>query len=319
MKKVNIIIPVYNKGKYLDRCLKSILKQKGNFLLNVIIVDDGSMDNSVEIASKYTELYDNYELIINDHKGVSETRNTGLKNASGDFVLFVDADDSINKDYVSTLVNAYEENDVDLVVSGLVKKTNNNIVCGKIQLNYQNLSLKKNGYIKFFNDKSLFEIVYTRLFNLNIIKQHNITFKDQQFGEDTLFMMEYLKYVDNVLLLSYIGYNNYIIGQTLSRRRLNNVWEETVIMADKSNDYFHDNYGRVWHYLYLRSIKLTLLNNMRSYASFKKICEKITTDWRFSNIKISKFFKTKDKIFTYCLKHRLFYLIYSKYKIMTKE
>ena len=93
--KVSLIIPVYNKGKYIKRCLDSISTQfRPGF--EVIIVDDGSTDNSVEQCLQYVDKY-HWKLSVLSHRGVSEARNYGIEYAKGEYIWFIDADDSLPK------------------------------------------------------------------------------------------------------------------------------------------------------------------------------------------------------------------------------
>ena len=92
---ISIIIPIYNSECYLDECLKSVLQQNFNNY-EVICIDDGSEDNSREIVKKYAERYEFIKIIFHEkNRGLSAARNTGLKNACGKYVLFLDADDMI--------------------------------------------------------------------------------------------------------------------------------------------------------------------------------------------------------------------------------
>ncbi len=107
---VTVIVPVYNMQQYLDSCLNSILAQVHSNL-EVLIVDDGSKDNSRDIALKFTKKDRRVRLITKNNGGVSSARNLGLHHAKGDYVAFVDADDMIHKDYVSVLLG-------DLIATG---------------------------------------------------------------------------------------------------------------------------------------------------------------------------------------------------------
>ena len=106
MKKISIIVPIYNIEKYLPRCLDSILAQTYKNL-EVILVDDGSVDNSGMIADKYARNDQRINVIHQVNKGVSAARNAGLDLATGDYIGFVDGDDYIEKDmYERLLFNA---------------------------------------------------------------------------------------------------------------------------------------------------------------------------------------------------------------------
>ena len=100
---ISIIVPVYNTEKYIERCLDSIMKQDyPNF--EVILVNDGSTDESGIIIQKYKEKYKNISYIKQENKGVGAARNAGIKVAKGDYISFVDSDDLIMEDYCSHLL-----------------------------------------------------------------------------------------------------------------------------------------------------------------------------------------------------------------------
>lgn len=115
---VSFVIPVYNVEKYLRECLDSIINQKYDFKkIEVILINDGSKDNSLEICKEYSKKYDNFKVIDKKNEGVSVARNAGIREASGKYILILDSDDFISKDSVSELYNFFEKhyNEVDIV------------------------------------------------------------------------------------------------------------------------------------------------------------------------------------------------------------
>lgn len=118
---VTIIIPVYNAEAFLPKCIESIISQSySNFEL--LLVDDCSTDNSYSICQSYSSL-DSRILIIrnNINKGVTITRNLGLDNAKGEYILFIDNDDYIDNNYIETFINALQDyDDVDLLTQNIV-------------------------------------------------------------------------------------------------------------------------------------------------------------------------------------------------------
>lgn len=94
----SIIVPVYNVEKYLDKCLKSILRQTFKDF-ECIIIDDGSQDNSNIIIDKYVKLDQRFKVIHQKNMGISAARNAGLDIAEGDYITFIDSDDYIADDY----------------------------------------------------------------------------------------------------------------------------------------------------------------------------------------------------------------------------
>jgi len=114
--KISIIVPAYNTEKYIKRCVDSILNQIFEDF-ELIIIDDGSTDNTSKIINSYTT--DNIRCIEKKNGGVGSARNLGLQNARGEYVTFVDSDDYIDKDYCSTLFNII--GDADIAVAGRAK------------------------------------------------------------------------------------------------------------------------------------------------------------------------------------------------------
>ncbi|SHI37732.1 Glycosyltransferase involved in cell wall bisynthesis [Anaerovibrio lipolyticus DSM 3074] len=116
MAKVSVIVPVYNVEKYLRRCLDSILAQTYENL-EILLLDDGSSDNSYEIMSEYAQKDSRIKIFKCEHKGIATVRKNGIEWATGDYVGFVDSDDWIEPDMYSSLYNIMVDNDCDLVSS----------------------------------------------------------------------------------------------------------------------------------------------------------------------------------------------------------
>jgi glycosyltransferase involved in cell wall biosynthesis len=115
MAKVSVVIPVYNTEKYLKKAIDSCLKQTHQNL-EIIIVNDGSTDNSSLIIQEYGNKYKNIHLIQTENRGLSEARNTGAKYSSGDYLYFLDSDDWILPDMISKCTKEAEKNNLDLVL-----------------------------------------------------------------------------------------------------------------------------------------------------------------------------------------------------------
>lgn len=113
--KVSVIVPVYNVEKYLEECLKSIVNQIYKNI-EIIIINDGSTDNSYKIIEKYKERYNFIKVIKQRNKGICEERNIGLKNAIGEFVLFVDSDDYLEPECINDVVNKINKDNSDMVI-----------------------------------------------------------------------------------------------------------------------------------------------------------------------------------------------------------
>ena len=110
---ISIIIPAYNAEKYIEKCLQSIIYQEYKDF-EVIIVNDGSTDNTKEICKKYADLDSRIRLISTENKGAGSARNTGLTEAQGRYISFIDADDFVSENYYSRMYKMIEEGNADI-------------------------------------------------------------------------------------------------------------------------------------------------------------------------------------------------------------
>lgn len=140
MIKFSFIVPVYNAEKYLDRCIKSMLKQSlQNF--EIILIDDASTDNSIGIMKKYQERNSNISIYRNEkNKGVSYSRNIGIKKAQGEYLVFCDADDWYEENALEQFSNAIEKYNADFVTSNYYISYDN----AKIKISSENQFAKEN-------------------------------------------------------------------------------------------------------------------------------------------------------------------------------
>ena len=116
-KKISIIVPVYNASAYLDRCMESLLNQTlGNEDYEIILVNDGSKDNSGEICDSYSEKNENVLALHQDNAGPAAARNAGLLRAMGKYVAFIDPDDRIENNYLEIACAQGERYDADIVL-----------------------------------------------------------------------------------------------------------------------------------------------------------------------------------------------------------
>lgn len=127
MAEFTIIIPVYNAEVYVAKCLNSVVQQSFKDF-NVVIVDDGSKDNSGKIIDAYASKYNNFMVIHQDNQGVSVARNVGIKNSDSEYICFLDADDYIENNFLELFHNEIIKSRPDLIISGVTvisdRKTN---------------------------------------------------------------------------------------------------------------------------------------------------------------------------------------------------
>lgn len=213
---VSVIVPVYNTEKYLSECIESILRQS-YFDIELLLVDDGSSDNSGKICDYYATIDKRVRVIHQSNQGVSRARNAALHTAQGKWVTFVDSDDTINTDYIENLVTTNPLFDKwTLAVSGATRIDRNTNIC-RWKQEFVNrtisiTSLSKEDW-QLLDSILLFGTTWGKLYNLEIIRTNGIKFDERlSLNEDQLFFFKYLKYVNKIVSNDNVGYNYYTDG-----------------------------------------------------------------------------------------------------------
>ena len=204
--KISVIIPVYNVEAYLDRCLWSIVNQTYKNL-EIILIDDGSQDNSGVLCDVWRKNDSRIEVIHTDNQGVSCARNEGLNRATGDFISFVDADDWLEEDMYALMVSNINENVADICISGYVLSTQNGDVFA-FEIEAERLYTCEETIREVFTPRSSrimgWELV-DKLFRRHAV--NSCRFKqDCSISEDKLFFWQVLK---NVKCVSYFPLHKY--------------------------------------------------------------------------------------------------------------
>lgn len=202
MEKISIIVPVYNCEKYIGTCIESIQGQTYQNL-EIILVNDGSKDRSAEICKSYAVHDTRIRYIEQENQGVSAARNHGIKEATGTFIMFVDADDTITDDACEKLAGHIAV-DVDLILCGfkrmfykgevLVSQYNVLPECG--DLTDQEKLGKHFGRLY---ETTLLTSVWAKMYRKQALERHTPVFReDLSLGEDALFNLKFLKDCGNI-------------------------------------------------------------------------------------------------------------------------
>lgn len=141
---LSIIVPVYNSEKFLRKCMGSIVNQKTKYKFEVIAINDGSTDTSLEILREYEKKYGFVKVITQENGGISRARNTGLNNAKGKYVGFIDNDDYIAENYVEKLLDRAYDKNAEFVKCNHVKFSGET---GEIIKSISNKEISISGYI----------------------------------------------------------------------------------------------------------------------------------------------------------------------------
>ena len=225
---IDIIIPVYNTPKIdLERCLNSIIKQTyRNY--KVYIIDDGSNDITKNYLDDFIKNKDNFIVKHIKNKGVSNARNLGIEISHSKYITFVDADDTLENNFLHEAYELIEKNNLDIIIGGYNEIKNGNIV--RTRLSLPGLHIYEGKTIDNFFEKLLIsktnetnkEIgdcptgrIYTRLFKRDSIG--NLRFDTNiHMSEDTLFMIDYTRKASKIGIIDGLWYNYYINDYSIS-------------------------------------------------------------------------------------------------------
>ena len=237
MDKVTLIIPVYNSEKYIGRCLDSILNQKyKNF--EIMIINDGSTDKSQEIINEYKQKWPNKIITIEqENKGVAITRNEAIKQAKSEYIMFIDNDDYIDKDYIEVYIKTIKNGDYDVVLGGYRRPNEH----GKI---VKKLKLKEEEWCKY-----MIMTPWAKIYKRQFLIDNHIEFLNNNIGEDIFFNINLILKSKKIKIIDYIGYNWFFNTQSVSNTSQKNIKHLQVYnLLDscynmvKDNDWLNDNY-----------------------------------------------------------------------------
>ena len=257
--RVSIIVPIYNVEKYITRCLDSVHSQTYTDI-ECILVDDKGRDESMQLAKQFVEAYKGpIKFVLCEHfvnQGLSAARNTGLKKASGDYVFFLDSDDSLPDDSIEKLVHEAEEYQYPEIVSGVTR----HILADDSYYDVKTGNFRSNedvfrGYIH--NSWNI--IACNKLIRKDIFSKHKTFFLEGITHEDVLWSFEISTYIENIIGCPHVTYNYYlgdmnsISRSPLSQKR---VLDSLIILQRKASYLSNQNI----YYLLSQHIKDNIIN-----------------------------------------------------------
>lgn len=274
MALVSIIIPVYNAEKYISVTIQSILNQTFKDI-ELILVNDGSSDNSGQICEEYAKIDERVCLINKKNEGPSIARNIGIKAAKAKYIQFVDSDDVIELSTTQKLVDCMEQYSCDMVLFGYymsirekekIKDINSISMPSKLYKSSKEFALESIPYLR----KWLINSLWSKLYRADIIKNNNILFnKDYILGEDLLFNCEYLKYVGSLYNLDESLYHYISNEASLTKKNYDNIGENQRNIYSKFREFL------INHGVYNGKLKEDFCGFYLSFAiisSIQKVC-----------------------------------------------
>lgn len=220
--KISIIVPVYNVEKYLEKCLNSIINQSLREI-EIIVVNDCSSDNSLEIIKKYMKL-DKRIILIDKIKneGVSEARNSAIEISRGEYILNIDSDDWIEQDYFFDMYEKAKKQELDILISDIILSYED-----KTTKILKDLSIKDDEilsgeeYLNIFFSNNLYGFTWNKLIKANLYRETNIRYnKNRKFIEDVELLGQMILYCKRIGKLNK-SYYNYRQGDNNSSHKKN--------------------------------------------------------------------------------------------------
>lgn len=195
MIDISIIMPCYNSAKTINRTLKSILEQKTKYNFEIVLIDDGSSDNTVNIIKGLMNSHPNINLFFQKHQFQAEARNLGIENASGKYVMFADADDLYRPNFIETMGDLIKNH--QLVIAGIEKQFSSGII------EIENHSILQNSHnqVELIGDyltknQEMDVGLWNKIFVKETITKNQLRMNNKNFFEDSLFVLQYLSVID---------------------------------------------------------------------------------------------------------------------------
>lgn len=270
---ISIIIPVYNAGEFLRETVWSVLEQDYK-AIELILVNDGSKDDSLSICNELKASDDRIIVIDQPNAGVSTARNNGLKAAKGEYVLFIDADDLLEKDMVSTLYNKAIETSADIVSCGAALIKDGVVIKEEFGTN-KLYTYDNEEALKFFLIGNKVNIgVWTKLFKKSLIDDLEFR-KNIRINEDKLFIFEALMKANKYVVYDVSKYK-YIQRNSSATRTFDSRWFDTIDVADLMFDTIKSKKGSLEFFAKINQIKvyywllLMMYRNKNSLTEYKE-------------------------------------------------
>lgn len=237
MKKVSIVVPVYNAAAYLETCITSILKQTYKNI-EVILVNDGSTDKSGEICDQYAKIDPRITAIHQQNAGPAAARNKGIEKASGTYLQFVDADDWMKQTMTNDLVTALENHEADLVICGY--ESGKQIYVPSIT-GFFDKDVFLN-YIGLLYKQIILPSPCNKMYRLERLKNNEIRFhENHSYGEDLLFNLHYIENSMSFYLLPENLYGYRQNSDSLTNSYMENMFEKQEKLYSKVKSFLEKN------------------------------------------------------------------------------
>lgn len=332
MDLISIIVPIYNVEKYLEQCIESLLNQSYK-MLEIILVNDGSTDNSGILCDKFKKIDNRIKVIHKKNEGLGLARNTGMKYITGKYVTFMDSDDYADSNLIEELYRNLKENNADTSIGGFKRvKNSGEIIFKEIYDNFtysdkevQNILLKRMLGSSPEKSDAIRMSVWNVLYSVDIIKKNNIVFPSERefISEDIVFDLDYYRFSNKVVVINTAAYNYRVNDFSLTRkyqtdkfikckilynellRKINLIYEDDSAIYRLQRQFFVN----IRSCIQQENIKVSKLRYREAIKNIRDICSDEQLQSIIRNYPINKL-KIKQRIFLILIKYQFVNLLY---------
>lgn len=263
---ISVMIPVYNSGQNLHKCIKSLMVQTYENI-QIVIVNDGSKDDSLEICRHYAQKDSRIKVVNQENGGEGAARNRGIQESDGIYICFVDADDYVKPDFVKNLYEMQKKNQTELSICGFIELKDGetlNETIGNVQIMTQAEAMEN--LLKYTSFKGY---VWNKMFVMDIIEENQIRFDPSlAIWTDVLFVFTYMKYIKKAVynpepMYYYIFWENSVSHQKNQPKVIEKSYS-AIIAKDQITNMMPEQYEGVKRQLDIRFVQsaLSVLRNI---------------------------------------------------------
>jgi glycosyltransferase involved in cell wall biosynthesis len=273
--KVSLIVPVYNVEKYLRKCLDSAINQTLNEI-EIIVINDGSTDNSLSIINEYKSMDERIKVITQKNCGVSEARNVGIRAAKGKYVAFLDSDDWVDVHFLEKMYNEAKHKDADIVICNFVNVFEGIGKFHSIKHFKFNLLSCDQALRKIISDSSLRSYTWDKLYKRILFTDNNIYYPCGMYFEDLATTFKLIYYskkiaVINEYLYNYLQRKGSITKKVNEKSILDNIKAIAIMRKFLEEKECFTRFKREYQYLCLKMIIYMMFNLLMVYDKNSKL------------------------------------------------
>ena len=279
MIKISVIVPVYNVENYLRECLESIINQTLKDI-EILCIDDCGNDNSSNILEEYAKKDNRIKIIRHkENKGLGPARNTGIKEARGEYISFIDSDDFISKDFLYNLYNTAKKYNSDIVNTLNIKFYENN-KSRKFLYTFEKKEFESvwnlNDIENFYSKQAVVPYVWNKLYKTSFLLENNLYFMDMKFGiEDADFTIRLMAHkpkisFNNTGIYYYRQRKDSLSSKRTLQQTTSTSMFNAIIHMNNALKYYEENYPELLDEIYLK-ILIPVTNFYRASSEKTKL------------------------------------------------